>query len=153
MLDTLLATFRLGATSLARCPQIIVCDGYSEPEAPGGAAKKRNPKYRRRKNISEREAANYDAFVQKLRQESTGDTRTSVAAEDEDDEELRVGSRADRIRRRTAARTKILSFGKGERLGFALALNEALALVDTEFVMVVQHDWAFLRAFPTKRQL
>jgi hypothetical protein len=166
MLDTLLASFRLGASALARCSKIIVCDGYNQPdEASGGGGggaekkKKRNPRYRRRKNISEREAANYEAFVRKLRRENGGnddndnDARKDKDEDDEDDEEQRIGSRAARIRRRAAPHTKILSFGKGERLGFALALKEALALVETEFVMVVQHDWAFLRPFPLERVL
>ena len=162
MLDTLLSTFKLvGCAELLECRKIIVCDGYNPPMA---RSKTRNPKYRRRKNISVREAANYELFVRRLRDdqaEHTGrslshvDDYTHEEKEEEEEEEegksIGIGSRVDRIQRRASESTDILAFGRGQRLGFALALREAIALVETDFVMVVQHDWAFLKSFPLKR--
>ena len=172
MLDTLLASFKLVTTgraqhnrgtaracgSLEDCARVIVCDGYTQPEGERRIMGhgKRNPRYRRRKNISEAEAANYDAFVAMLLMESIGigvHGEDSMVINGDDNDEEYLGSRAERIRRRSGKNVKILPCRKGERLGFALALREALALVETEFVMVVQHDWAFLRDFPLDRVL
>jgi hypothetical protein len=57
-----------------------------------------------------------------------------------------------RLRARLPPRARVLALP--HRLGFALALKEAVVHhVRTPFVMVVQHDWAFVRPFPLRTVL
>ena len=121
MLETLLRTFSL-VPELAPCARVIVCDGFNVTDKP------QNPKYRRRRFITPEEAGRYAAFGGRL--------RALLAAQEAAAPPGELG------------RTRLLQLPK--RAGFALALRAALRHVSTPYVMVVQHDWAFLRPFPLR---
>ena len=106
---------------LCACRKLLVCDGYkivSQKHKEGSGTNNQSKKG----VVSAEVARRYEEFV---------DSVTKRAATGAYPFEFGI--------------TEVVRLNK--HMGFAYAVKEALTRVDTPYVMIVQHDFAFLRPF------
>ena len=120
LLEDVLDSFRC-VPDLCACRKLLVCDGYkvvSQKRKDGSVTNNQSKKG----IVSAEVGRRYEEFV-------------------------------DSVTKRSATGVYPFDFGTTEvvrlnkHMGFAYAVKEALTRVDTPYVMIVQHDFAFLRPF------
>jgi hypothetical protein len=90
---------------MRQCQQLLVLDAIRDTR-------------KKKSNVTEEEAADYEAFKQRVRELVKNSASAVFGAQ-------------------------LIELGKVH--GFGPALQEGMKLVKTKFVVVVQHDWAFIR--------
>ncbi|OQR97920.1 hypothetical protein ACHHYP_09436 [Achlya hypogyna] len=142
IVEEVLASFSR-VPDLARCNVVLTFDGYVTKEGEGSSKFKSV-------RISAEEVEQYQAYQQnaiEVFRRHLGLSETAVRETFDDEFQ---------IKRRTTARASILremepatgatftAITLSKRMGFALAVREALKHVHTPFVLIHQHDWTFL---------
>ena len=128
LLESIIATFPYAAP-LQTCSKIIVCDGYKKKDAQEGKhVKYANEKSQMRSGIvDDAQEGNYAEYKKQLKQR---------CVDDADDQALPFHN------------TRILDLPT--RHGYGFALKASLSLVETPYVIVIQHDRNFMRSTPVE---
>ncbi|KAF0747146.1 hypothetical protein AaE_007843 [Aphanomyces astaci] len=150
VLEDVLTSFSF-VPGLNSCDTILTCDGYVLKSTEGESKFKSM-------RINEDELANYLEYQERARivfrrhlgyeDADAGSLHSSTSSTST----IRIGAR---LRAETTVVSDVLD-GKPsfhtitctKRLGFALAVREALKLVTTPYILIHQHDWTFLTHVP-----
>ncbi|KAF0682937.1 Aste57867_24950 [Aphanomyces stellatus] len=129
---------------LNSCNIILTCDGYM-PKAAGGETKFKSMR------ISDQDAQNYIEYQGRacdVFRRHVGYTDTDTITSSSSSSTIRLNKRkcisATVNLESVAGKPTFTTITVSTRLGFALAVREAVKLVNTPYILIHQHDWTFL---------
>ncbi|CAK4078827.1 unnamed protein product [Aphanomyces euteiches] len=143
VLEEVLRSFSF-VPDLNTCDVVLTSDGFAVKTKPGES------KFKSIK-ITEQEAENYGEYIQRARavfRKHLDFAETETVSSTSTTSTVPIGARA--TAESTVTRDSVV--GKptfsmitlSKRLGFALAVREALKLVSTPYILIHQHDWTYL---------
>ena len=126
---------------LNTCPIILVFDGFTLNE---------NSTQFKSSKISGDQSKSYNEFRSAVHELLSG---SKDPPQSETTYEEKVGLNINSTVTQRIFSSKLQTLSQSVRVGFALAIRSALFQVNTPYILIVQHDWAFRRSIPIENLL